>query len=392
MRIIRQLLTESLLLSLIGGALGLVFAYWGVAALLALIPENQLIAMPYLAATQANWRVLGFTLGISILTGIVFGLAPATAALKLNLQNSLKEGGRTGSGADRYRLRNLLVIAEIALAVILLTGAGLMMKSLWRLLHVNVGFDTSNVLTMIVVPPASKYSDPERIKAFQDQLVERTRTMPGASNAGVVDVPPLIGGNTTRFTIVGEPPPRPGDETESSFRRCNPTYFQTLGVPLIKGRFFDERDTRTSTPVVILNRSLAERLLSGKDPIGRQIQFTGANASPPIEIVGVVGDVKVTGLDEAIRPVIYFPLSQVSSNAVSLMIKTTTDATTLTSGVRNVARSLEPDVAIIGVRTMDDMITTSPAAFLRRMPAWLIGVFALLALVLASIGIFGVIS
>src|SRR5678815_5897831 len=138
MRIIRQLLTESLLLSLIGGALGLVFAYWGVAALLALIPENQLIAMPYLAATQANWRVLGFTLGISILTGIVFGLAPATAALKLNLQNSLKEGGRTGSGADRHRLRNLLVIAEMALAVILLTGAGLMMKSLWPVSYTHL--------------------------------------------------------------------------------------------------------------------------------------------------------------------------------------------------------------------------------------------------------------
>lgn len=392
MRIIRQLLTESLLLSLIGGALGLIFAYWGVAALLAVIPENQLIAMPYLTATQANWRVLGFTLGISILTGIVFGLAPATAALKLNLHNSLKEGGRSGSGADRHRLRNILVIAEMALAVILLTGAGLMMKSLWRLMQVNVGFDTNNVLTMTVVLPASKYTEPERIKAFQDQLVEKSRTLPGASNAGVVDIPPLIGGNTTRFTIIGEPAPRPGDETESNFRRCNPTYFQTLGVPLIKGRFFDERDTRTSTQVVIFNKSLAERLLPGKDPIGRQIQFTGANSTPPIEIIGVVGDVKVTGLDEAIRPVVYFPLSQGNTMAVSLMVRTTTDPTTLSSGVRNAARSLEPDVAIIGVRTMDEMITTSPAAFLRRMPAWLIGVFALLALVLASIGIFGVIS
>jgi len=390
-RIIRQLLTESLLLSLVGGVLGLMFAYWGVAALIGMIPDNQLITMPYLTSTQANWTVLGFTLGLSMLTGIVFGLAPAAAASKLNLQNSLKEGGRTGGGHDRHRLRNVLVVAEMALAVILLTGAGLMMKSLWRLMQVNVGFDTNNLLTMTVALPGTKYTAPERIQAFQDQLVERTNALPGVSNSGVVDIPPLIPGNTTRFTIVGEPPPAPGDETETNFRRCNPTYFQALGVPLVKGRFFDERDTSTGPRVAIFNKSLAERLLPGKDPIGRRLQFT-AGAGQGVEIVGVVGEIKVTGLDEAARPVVYFPLSQGNTMAVSLMVRTSTDPMTLASPVRNAARALEPEVAILNLRSMDEVISNSPAAFFRKMPAWLIGIFALLALVLASIGIFGVIS
>ena len=390
-RIIRQLLTESLLLSLVGGVLGLMFAYWGVAALIGMIPDNQLITMPYLTSTQANWTVLGFTLGLSMLTGIVFGLAPAAAASKLNLQNSLKEGGRTGGGHDRHRLRNVLVVAEMALAVILLTGAGLMMKSLWRLMQVNVGFDTNNLLTMTVALPGTKYAAPERIQAFQDQLVDRTNALPGVSKSGVVDIPPLIPGNTTRFTIVGEPPPAPGDETESNFRRCNPTYFQALGVPLVKGRFFDERDTSTGPRVAIFNKSLAERLLPGKDPIGRRLQFT-AGAGQGVEIVGVVGEIKVTGLDEPAKPVAYFPLSQGNTMAVSLMVRTSTDPMTLASPVRNAARELEPEVAILNLRSMDEVISNSPAAFFRKMPAWLIGIFALLALVLASIGIFGVIS
>jgi predicted permease len=325
------------------------------------------------------------------LTAMVFGLAPALQSSRLDLHKVLKEGGRTGPGAARHRLRSTLVVTEIALAVVLLVGAGLMMKSLLRLLQVNVGFNPHNLLTMTVSLPASKYSDPNRQVSFNEQLVERIQGLPGVSGAGTVNILPLLGGNTTRFNIEGDPIPSPGQETEANFRIVSVSYFQTLGIPLIKGRLFDERDKADTPGVVIINKSLAERIFAGRDAIGHRLIYPNLVGTPDL-VIGVVGDVKVTGLDEAIKPVLYYPYRQSSSLTGSLVVRTSSDPARLASAIRSECHALEPDVAIFNVQTMEEMISDSPASFMRRFPALLISIFAAVALLLAAVGIYGVVS
>ena len=390
-RVVRQLLTESVLLSLAGGAAGLLMAYWGVDALIAALPENQLNAMPFLKSLRIDGGVLAFTGGLSLLTGIVFGLVPALQSSKLDLHDALKEGGRIAGGTARHRLSGALVATEIALAVVLLVGGGLLMKSLLRLLQVNVGFNPQNVLTMTLSLPANKYSDPSRRVVFHEQLKERLASLPGVRAAGTVNILPLVNGLTTRFYVEGDPIPPPGKEIESNFRVTSVGYFQALGVPLIRGRLFDERDTAGAPGVVIINKSVADRIFAGRDPIGRRINYTAINSTPDL-IIGVVGDVKITGLDDAIRPVLYYPYRQNAPLNTSLVVRTSADPATLVNAIRRESRALEPDLALFNVRTMEAMITDSPAAFMRRFPAFLIGIFAGVALLLASVGIYGVIS
>ncbi|HEV7797720.1 MAG TPA: ABC transporter permease [Pyrinomonadaceae bacterium] len=390
-RVIRQLLTESLLLSLAGGAAGLLIAYWGVGALVAALPEAQLNALPFLKTLHLDAGLLAFSFGLSLLTGIVFGLAPALQSSRPDLNEVLKEGGRNTAGGAGHRLRSALVMTEIALAVVLLVGAGLMMKSLLRLLEANVGFNPQNVLTMTIVLPAGKYTDANRQVDFYDQLKERVQSLPGVSGAGTVDRLPLQGGNTTRFNVEGDPIPPPGQETEANLRVVNESYFQTLGVPLVAGRMFDERDKANAPGVVIIGKSAADRIFAGRNPIGRRLAYTGVQ-SPPVEIVGVVGDVKIGGLDDAIRPVLYYPFRQNAGVATNLVIRTNADPTALAASIRAETRNLEPDVAIFNVNAMERLIADSPAAFMRRFPALVISIFAGVALLLASVGIYGVVS
>jgi putative ABC transport system permease protein len=390
-RVVRQLLTESVLLSLAGGAAGLLIAYWSVAALVAALPENQLNALPFLKSLHIDPKILAFSFGLSLLTGITFGLAPALRSSRLDLNEVLKEGGRNTSGGSGHRLRSVLVMSEIALAVVLLVGAGLMMKSLLRLLQANVGFNPQNVLTMTVVLPAGKYNEANRQVGFHDQLRERVRALPGVNGAGTVDNLPLQGGNTTRFNVEGDPIPPPGQAIEANFRVVSESYFQTLGVPLIAGRMFDERDNADATGVVIIGKSLADRVFAGRDPIGRRLVYTSGQ-TPPVQVVGVVGDVKIGGLDETIKPVLYYSYRQIPGIATNLVVRTDGDPTALAAAVRSETRTLEPDVAIFNVRAMEELISSSPAAFMRRFPALLISIFAGVALLLASIGIYGVVS
>lgn len=390
-RVMRQLLTESLLLSLAGGAAGLLIAYWGVGALVAALPDNQLNALPFLKTLHIDTSILLFSFALSLLTGIVFGLAPALQSTKLDLNEVLKEGGRNTAGGSGQRLRSALVMTEIALAVVLLVGAGLMMKSLLRLLESNIGFNPENVLTMTVALPAAKYSEASRQVSYYDELHERVLGLPGVSGAGTVNILPLQGGNTTRVHVEGDPVPPPGQELEANIRTIDETYFQTLGVPIIAGRAFDQRDKPNDPQVVIIGKSLADRVFAGRDPIGRRLIYAGIQA-PPIQIVGVVGDVKIGGLDDAIRPVIYYPFRQNAGTGTNLVVRTNGDPTALAAAIRNEIRTLEPDVAIFNVRAMQELISTSPAAFMRRFPALLISIFAGVALLLASIGIYGVVS
>lgn len=416
-RVVRQLLTEALLLSLAGGALGLLIAYWGVDALVATLPDSQLNALPFLKTLRIDSSILAFSFGLSLLTGIVFGLAPAIQSSRPDLNEVLKEGGRSSAGGARHRLRTVLVTTEIAMAVVLLVGAGLMMKSLLKLLETNIGFNPENVLTMAVNLPAAKYTDVGKQVSFYDQLNDRVQSLPGVTGAGTVNVLPLQGGNTTRFYVDGDPVPPPGQEIEANIRVVDESYFQTLGVPMIAGRAFDERDGEAqrqaaqaqaqtqaqaqargqSLPpipipgVVIIGKTLADKVFAGRDPVGSRLAYNSFAGQTDL-VIGVVGDVKIGGLDESIRPVIYYPFRRFPGVGTNLVVRTKGDPTALVAAIRNEARTLEADLALFNARSMEELIGDSPAAFMRRFPALLIGIFAGVALLLASIGIYGVIS
>jgi putative ABC transport system permease protein len=390
-RIIQQLLTEAALLSVLGGLGGLLVARLGLDALVAALPQNQLTALPFFETLRLDPGMLLFTLALALLTGVLFGLAPALQSTRLDLQKVLKEGGRTSGGAGRQRLRGALVVTEIALAVVLLVGAGLMMKSLLRLMQVDPGFDPTNVLTMTVVLPTGKYTEPNRLLAYHQQLQERLAALPGVAGAGAVSQLPLQPGNTTRFIVEGEPVPPPGQEIEANIRTASASYFSTLGIPLLQGRNFAETDQAEATQVVLINQSLAAQLFAGRNAVGRRLLFPSF-PNQTLEIVGVVGDVKITGLDQAARPVLYYPFTQNASIFTNLVVRTKTDAAALANAIRNECRTLEPDVALFNVQTMETLIAQTPAAFLRRLPAWLTGIFAAVALLLAALGIYGVVS
>ena len=390
-RVLRQLLTESILLSFIGGAAGLAIAYWVVPVIVSTLPPAQLVAMPFLQVLHFDTRILAFSFGLSLLTGVIFGLVPALQSSGSDLNEVLKEGGRKSQSGAGHRLRSVMVVTEIALAVVLLVGAGLMVKSLLRLLKTNMGFNSENLLTMGIILPPAKYTQPNQVINFNDQLQQRVKALPNVVSAGMVNILPLNGGTTIRFNIDGDPVPAPGKETEANLRLVSDTYFQTLGVPLIAGRLFDERDTIDKPGVVVVSKSIADRMFAGRDPVGKKLRYPSIQGEPDL-IIGVVGDVKIGGLDEGVRPTLYFPMRQSPSNPASVVTRTSGDATALGAAIRNEIRTLEPDTAILNVRTMDEIIAQTPASFMRRFPALLIGIFAGVALLLASLGIYGVIS
>jgi putative ABC transport system permease protein len=390
-RVVRQLLTESVLLSLAGGVVGLLLAYWGTSALVSMLPPNQISALPFLQTLKIDVRMLAFSFGLSVLTGIIFGLAPALQSSRLELSGVLKEGGRNTSGSVSQRLRSGLVMTEIALAVVLLVGAGMLLKSLVRVLKTDPGFNPKNVLTMTIVLPSTKYTDANSQINFQDQLQQHVRALPGVAGTGTVNILPLQAGNTTRVNVEGDPIPPPGQELEANTRTVSEDYFRALGVPLISGRMFDTHDNADGQQVVIIGKTMADRIFSGRDPVGHRLKYAGVEA-PPLSIVGVVADVKITGLDQETRPVIYYPFRQNAAPFANLVVRTSSDPASLAGSIRNEIRELEPAVAIFNVQAMPELIASSPAAFMRRFPATLIGVFAGLALLLSSIGIYGVVS
>jgi putative ABC transport system permease protein len=391
-RLVRQLLTESLLLAMIGGGVALLLAQWGVDLLVSRIPESQLDSMPYLQGLGLDSTVLLFAFAVSLVTGLFFGLAPAFKSSKLNLQESLKEGGRTSAVATRHSLRNLLVVTEIALALVLLVGAGLMMKSLFRLLSVDPGFDPDNLLTMRVSLPPTKYAEDAQLVAFHQELLPRIENLPGVKGVGTVSVLPLVGGNTSRFIVVGRPAPPPGEEMEGNIRDITPGYFHLMSIPLIRGRDFTDRDKQDSPDVVIINQSMANRLFPNAEAVGQRLTYSSIQNPPQLEIVGVVGDEKIRGLDAEVAPVVYSPYLQDPDRTLNLVIRTASDPNNIAMAVRGEIQSLDADLPVFDVRTIEQLIDNSPSTFLRRYPAFLISVFAGVALLLAMIGIYGVIS
>ena len=389
LRVVRQLLTESLLLALVGGAFGLVVAVWGIELLVAAIPRSILVSMPYLDNLAIDSSVLGFTCAMTLVTGLVFGLAPALQASKPEIQETLKDGSRSSTDSARHRVRNILVVSEIALALVLLVGAGLMLKSLLRLLEVNTGFDSRNLLTMQIALPAARYSEAEKRAAFHQQLLTRIESLHGVKGAATVSVLPLVGGDTGGFNVEGEPVT--GEKRESNLRTISSNYFQVMGIPLIKGRYFTDYDNQTAPNVVIINQTLANRFFPGQEPLGKRIIFTFGQPVP-WQIVGVVGDEKVVSLDARTIPVIYTPYLADLDSMMGVVVRADSDPETLVTAVRGEVAALDRDLPIYGVKTMEQMIAESPSTFLRRYPALLIGIFAVVAAALAMIGIYGVVS
>ena len=304
-RIARQLFTESLLLALIGGSAGALAAYWAVPAITSLLPPSILLNMPPLQGLTVNGTVLWFALAVSLLTGILFGLAPLIQAFNPNLQHELQHAGRSSVGSS-HRLRSALVISEMALAVVLLVGAGLMLKSLHRVLGTDPGFNPRNLLTGVVALPGDKYSDGPKQLAFQQQLFSRVRGLPGVQEvAAVTTVPMSSKGNTSRFDLEGHPKSGGGQEYEANTPTVSQNYFSVMGIPLRAGRFFNSQDHDKSTHVVIVNQAMADMVFPHQDPIGKRINFTYTNEPHYVQIVGVVGNENVDSLDAPPTPIVY---------------------------------------------------------------------------------------
>ena len=385
-RIVQQLLAESLLLSLAGGAAGLLVAVWGVDLLTRLAPGQ----IPRVREIGLDLRVVGFTLVVSLLTGILAGLAPALRAARPSLDPDLRNGrGGEAEGWRRNRLRALLVVSEVALSLVLLAGAGLMLRSLQRLRGVDPGFNPSHVLTVKLSLPGSHYAGGEQRTALFERLIEQVKAMPGVRAAGVVFSLPLGGSNRSNsFRIPGRPD-APGESKDANYRSVSPEYLKVMDIPLLHGRGFTPWDRASAPAVALINESFARRFFPGEDPVGRTIEADEAKTATR-QIVGVVGDVHYQGLDAATDPEYYVPFPQSPEGSVTLVVRTATDPTSLAPEIREQIRALDPGLPAYNVRPMEDYVEGSVAA--RRFSSLLLGAFAAVALVLAAIGLYGVLA
>jgi putative ABC transport system permease protein len=387
-RLIRQFLTESVLLSLLGGILGSMVAMWGVEILVALSPGN----IPRLDEVRLNLMVLAFTLGVSVMTGIIFGIFPALHATNPSLTESLKEGGRSSTGGIRgNRLRSSLVISEIAIALVLLVGAGLMIKSFVRLQEVDPGFRPERILTADMSLPRAKYKEPAQVIAFYDQFMKRISSQPGVESVAAITTLPLSGGGAiASFEVEGRPEPPPNQVVDAEYRVVTPAYFTTMGIPLIRGEGFTERHTRDAPSVMIINETMARRYFPGEEPIGKRINLGNPQSDPWRTIIGVVKDVHDEGLDTDPYPQMYSPLAQFPANAMTLVARTGGDPLALAPNIRGELAAIDRDQPLTNLRTMEQVMSQSISR--QRFNMTLIAIFSVVGLILATVGIYGVMS
>jgi predicted permease len=388
-RIIRQLLTESVLLALVGGGLGLLLALWGV-DLLVKLNENKI---PRSHEIGLDLSVLLFTLGVSVLTGIIFGLAPAFQSSKVELQDTLKEGGRSGKIAMRRSVRNALVVAEVSLAVVLLVGAGLLIRSFVELQRVSPGFRPDGVLAMQLTLPANKYAEPPSRDQFVRRMLDEVRALPGVKSAGVTTVLPMSGNQQSgSFTIEGRQVAANESSPHGDRWRASPDYFKAMNIPLVRGRYFTESDTADAPGVAIIDETMAKKYWPNEDPVGKRISFEGGQQNRRWrEIVGIVGHVRSVALEGDSRVQYYVPYAQSTQSVVFLAVRAEEgDPTALAGAVRNVIRGIDADLPVYKVTTMERLVADSLAQ--RRFSVFLFGIFATLALVLAVVGLYGVMS
>ena len=382
LRIVRQMITESVLLSLIGGTLGTLLANWGIDLLVAVSADS----LPPTARVKIDATVLGFTLVLSLVTGVLFGLAPALRTMKLNLSESLKEGGRTGSeGAGRNLTRSALVVLESAVAVVLLVGAGLLIRSLIQLQNTKPGFDASHVLTMRVDLPRKKYQAEEKTANFFQDLETRIGSLPGVESVGLISELPLGGrSNDMPYTVEGRPPVSIDQAFDHDFRRVNSQYFRSLRIPLQRGRNFTEQEVRDGAKVLLVSELLVQQVFPNEEPLGKRLVMMSGTA---FEIIGVVGDIRHRGLAAQPSGAMYMPTYETGMN---LVIRTQGEPTAVAGAVRQAVLGIDPDQPVATIRTMDQWLENSVAT--PRYRTTLLALFALVALVLASTGIYGVMS
>jgi putative ABC transport system permease protein len=388
-RLVRQMLTESVVLSLSGAAIGLLLARWGLRALNAL----SATALPRAGEVGVDAWVLGFTVLAALATGVIFGLVPALQASRAFAFESLKEGGHGASArALHHRLRRALIVAEVSLSLVLLTSTGLLIRSFLRVLDVDPGFHADRVLTLRLGLPEARYSKPEQIRGFYQELLDRVGRLPGVEVAGAVSSLPLSGSGSSGTVTVDTTAVPPQNATpEADWRPVTPGYFQAMGIALVRGRFFDARDNEGAAPVAIIDESMANTYWPNEDPIGRRIRRRGTKSTRPwMRVVGVVRHVRYRTLETRSRVQLYWPEAQNPWPSMSLAIRTASEPSAIAAAVQKQVLALDPDQPIYGVRTLQQLVSQSVAR--RRLSMSLLSLFAALALLLASVGLYGVLS
>ena len=389
-RLVRQMLTEGILLSTTGAVVGVLLAEWMVNVLVAAIPQALLNTMPYLKMMSIDGSVLLFALVITLFTGVLFALAPAFQLSGKHIHDAFRDGARGSQSAGWRRFASALVVAEVAISMVLLFGAGVLGKSFYRLLQVDTGFNYHNVSSMAVAIPSAQYSTNDQQIAFYRTLLDHVQALPGVQSAGVTSTLPIGQGNTSNVVVMGQP--YTGQGFEANSRSVDSHYFQTLQAQLIAGRWFNETDTLEAPQRVIVNKTFADMFMKGLDPVMQQVRFTYSDKEKPRQVVGVVNDIKEGQLDAPSLPAIYTPYLQDSSTFLYLVVRSSQDPAAAIPQTQAAIRRIDPNVATFQEQTMEDYIQRSPVAFFHRYPAWLAGMFAFMALGLGSIGLYGLVA
>jgi putative ABC transport system permease protein len=392
-QLIRQLLTESVVIGLAGGALGLLIAVWGTRAVASLVPSGFATSVYDLNSIHLDWGVFAFTLALSVLTGIVFGLAPALTASRPDLIGALRNSRAQGLMSFGLRsFRGWLVISELALAMVLLLAAGLLVRSFNKLVNVDLGFDRANVLTARISLPRSNYAKPAQVQAFYDDLLQRVKSLPGVESAGTINHTPFNGFGLIAFTqIEGYPPLDKKKDPPIGIGAVSPEYFETMKIPLLSGRYYDARDGADGQKVAIVNQAFAKHFSANSDPIGKRVGF-GCEEKEALcrTIVGVVGNIRQESITDEVSPQIYLPFAQLRVNGMTLLVRTNSDPLALARSVRSEVLAIDKNQPVYDVKTMaqrvDDAVAVSRSLMV------LFAAFALLALVLGAVGIYGIVS
>jgi len=388
LRVVQQLLTESLMLAFAGGVIGLLLALWGVPLMTKLLPQD----FPRLGEIKLDWRVLGFTLAASVFTGILFGLAPALQISKTDVQETLKESGRGASSSRRHnRMRNLLIVGEVALSVVLLVGAGLLFRSFLQLQAVNLGFASQQVLTLRLSPAGSNYRRDADYISFYGQTMQRISAIPGVEGVGAINTLPLDKGPTAGFRIEGRPPLTPDKWPGGNYRSVSSDYFRAMNIPVVQGRAFNERDTEGAPLVMIINQALASRDFPNDNPVGKRINLGNTDSKgQPVwwEIVGVAANIRSLEVREEATPEFYLSSLQDTFTNMFVVIRTSVEPTSVAAAVRRAPAEVDKSAAVSDVRTMEHIV--NDAVTQPRFNLFLLGLFSGIALLLSAAGIYGV--
>ncbi|HKG60294.1 MAG TPA: ABC transporter permease [Pyrinomonadaceae bacterium] len=387
-RVIRQLFTESTILALTGGVVGLLIAFWGLAAITKLLPAD----FPRLNEIHIDWRVLGFTFAASMLTGILFGLVPALQVSRPDVQDAIRETGRGASGSRRQsRFRQALIVVEVALSVVLLAGAGLLFRSFLRLQSVNTGFVSQQVLTARLTPSGTNYVNDAGYAKFYNSVIEKVSAIPGVQDAGLINTLPLFKGPTSGFRVEGRPVTTPDKWPSVNYRVVSPGYFRALGIPVLQGRAYTDRDNENAPLVMMVNQQLAREIFPDENPVGKRITFGGTNTEGQprwFEIVGVVANVRSLELREEPTAELYFSAQQDLWPAMSLVVRSSVEPSSLSASVRQAVNEVDRSVPVADVKTMDHVVSESITQ--PRFNLFLLGLFSAVAMLLSAAGIYGV--